>query len=263
MRPEEFHFHQARAVKKLIETCNRCELGKGAHRVPYSGNTWKPTLILLGEAPGQREDVLREPFVGPAGLLLDKMLASIGLSRNEVMIANTICCRPPGNRDPEWAEIEACGLNRRAQIGLGRTWVGVSLGRIALGTLLEDPGKSIGAFKGKPFWKGEMVWVPTYHPAYALRNKSAIVEIASHIKLAQDIHDGRKEAPKPPTDRYVLIRGNLVVDHDRVKVPERVRELAEAIWTKEEWMRVTHSPEGLQVATKMVKSQFRESTVIA
>jgi DNA polymerase len=248
-------------VQTLIMTCNRCELGKTANRVPYGGVTWKPKLILLGEAPGSREDRLREPFVGPAGLLLDQILGMVGLSRHQVMIANTICCRPPRNRDPEWSEIMACRINRNSQISLGRTWVGVTLGRIALGTLLEDPGRSIGTYKGKPFWKDDMVWMPTYHPAYGLRNKSAISEIASHIKMALDIYHGDRQAPIPKTRGYSMTGRVLVVDHEGVKVPPRVREMAQATFTKEEWARVRYTPEAKQAAIRL-KMEL-EATVVS
>lgn len=234
------HQIQTRWVKTLIQTCNRCPLGEGSNRVPYGGGSWRPQLILLGEAPGRREDLLREPFVGPAGMLLDKILGMVGLKRDHVMIANTVCCRPPNNRDPEWSEIQACLINRDAQIRLGNTWVGVSMGRIALSTLLEEPGRSIGQYKGKPFWKDEKVWVPTYHPAYALRNKGAVSEIASHIKLALDIKRGIKDAPIPKTWGYRMEKGCLIVDHEAVKVPPRVAEMVKAVFTREEWVKLTH-----------------------
>lgn len=234
------HMTQTKWVKTLINTCNRCPLGEGVNRVPYGGSSWRPQLVLLGEAPGRREDLLREPFVGPAGHMLDRILEMVGLKRDHVMIANTVCCRPPGNRDPEWSEIQACRINRDAQINLGNSWVGVSMGRIALSTLLEEPGKAIGQYKGKPFWKGDMVWVPTYHPAYALRTKSAVAEIASHIKLALDIKRGVKEAPIPKTSKYRMEQGCLVVDHEAVKVPKKVEEMVRAVFTQEEWVKLTH-----------------------
>jgi hypothetical protein len=175
----------------------------------------------------------------------------VGLTRNHVMIANTICCRPPGNRDPSWDEIGACRINREAQLYLGETWVGVSLGRIALGTLLEDPGKAIGVYKGKPFWRDDMVWVPTYHPAYGLRNKGAISEIASHIKLALDIYKGNKEAPLPPGKGFTLEDGVLIVDHEGVKVPEKIRRAGWPMFTKEEWARLSYNPEIKKVAVQL------------
>jgi DNA polymerase len=245
------HNNLARMVKTLIKSCNRCELGQGSNRVVYGGTTWRPKLILLGEAPGRQEDLMGEPFVGAAGKLLDDILAMVGLTRNHVMIANTVCCRPPGNRDPEWSEIQACRVNREAQLYLGKTWVGVSLGRIALGTLLEDPGKSIGAHKGKPFWRGDMVWVPTYHPAYGLRTKTAISEIASHIKLALDIYDGKREAPYPPTRDYKMEEGVLIIDHEAVRVPARILEAGWPVFTREEWARVSYTPEAKKAAIQL------------
>lgn len=234
------HLTQTRWVKTLIQTCNRCRLGEGVNRVPYGGGSWRPQLVLLGEAPGKREDLLREPFVGPAGHMLDRILGMVGLKRDHVMIANTVCCRPPSNRDPEWSEIEACRINREAQIRLGNSWVGVSLGRIALSALLEEPGKSIGHYKGTPFWRGDMVWVPTYHPAYALRQKTAIAEIASHIKLALDIKRGAKDAPTLKSSGYRMEKGCLVIDHEAVKVPKKIEEVVRAVFTHEEWVKLTY-----------------------
>ncbi len=233
---------EAERVRGQIESCDACGLGEEANRVPFGGVSWRPKLVLLGEGPGKQEDLQGEPFVGRAGALLNRILKMAGLSRNEVLIANTVCCRPPGNRDPEWSEIEACKGNREAQIELANTWVGVVMGRVALGALLEDPGKSIGQYKGKPMWVGNMVWVPAYHPAYALRNKGAVAEIASHVKVALDIYQGKMKAPRPPKPgKYWMERGCLIVDHDGVKVPLRVRELAKATFTKEEWMRLNHA----------------------
>lgn len=262
----EFGDHNLRAAmtRTLIESCNRCGLGKDANRVPFGGVTWKPKLILLGEAPGSRENLLREPFVGPAGMLLDKILAMLGLTRNHVMIANTVCCRPPSNRDPEWSELQACKLNRNAQIRLGRTWVGVSLGRIALSTLLEDPGKSIGDYKGRPFWKDDMIWVPTYHPAYALRNKRAVAEIASHIKVALDIYEGRRDTPAPAKRKrqYDMEGGCIIVDHEGVKVPPKeVEMVGGAVFTKEEWARMRYDSSGLREKVILAKRELGAEVV--
>lgn len=114
------------------------------------------------------------------------------------------------------------------------------MGRIALSTLLEEPGKAIGQYKGKPMWKGDMVWVPTYHPAYALRNKSAAAEIAGHIKMALDIKRGVREAPVPKTNGYRMEKGCLIVDHEAVRVPPKVEEMVRAVFTQEEWVKLTH-----------------------
>lgn len=239
MTSTEYHHNRQQAdfARKQIYACNRCSLGKTANRVPFDGVTWMPKLLLLGEAPGANENNERKPFVGPAGKLLDDMLTHIGLTRNHVMIANTVCCRPQANRNPEWSEIDACKVNREAQIMVANTWVGVTLGKIALNALIDDD-QPIGAWKGKPFWHRNKVWVPTYHPAYGLRNKAAVSEIKAHLYMAMRIYAGELEAPRPTTSHWSLESDVLIVDHEDVKVPDRVRELARATFTRVEWVKL-------------------------
>jgi len=150
-----------------VRTCTRCALAAGRHStVPGEGNPLSDVL-LVGEGPGQREDATGRPFVGPAGLLLDELLQSIGWSRGDVFITNVVKCRPPGNRDPEPDEITACGgYLTRQEAALDPVLI-VTLGRFSLQRYL--PGARIGEVHGQLRRSGGRHVLPMYHPAAALR----------------------------------------------------------------------------------------------
>ena len=177
------HTHKRRAVRLLIENCYRCPLGS-ANRVPFDGPTSNAELVLVGEAPGANEDRVGRPFVGRAGKLLDTLLEEAGSSRHRCSVLNAVCCRPPSNRDPSWDEIQACHPNLVAQLKLTEAKVGVTLGRVSTSIILEDPKATMAASRSTPFIKYGKVWIPTYHPAYALRNPSAKAMIAADLELA-------------------------------------------------------------------------------
>jgi DNA polymerase len=124
--------------------------------------------MFVGEAPGADEDRLGRPFVGAAGQLLDKMIVAMGFARGEVFIANTLKCRPPGNRDPQEDELAACLPYLRAQIALIGPEVICSLGRHATHALLERKD-ALGALRGTFFDYRGTPLLPTYHPSYLLR----------------------------------------------------------------------------------------------
>ncbi len=126
--------------------------------------------MFVGEAPGYREDKQGEPFVGRAGKLLDKILAAINLSREEVFIANVLKCRPPENRDPNMEEIEACEPYLVEQIKLVRPKAIIALGRIAGNTLLKT-SMSLRDLRGKTWNYHDTELLVTYHPAALLRNQ--------------------------------------------------------------------------------------------
>lgn len=217
MTYQEHQVSQA-AIRNQILACDACALGETANRVPWTGITWAPKLILLGEAPGSNENLAREPFVGRAGELLNSILHELGLTRNHVMIANTVCCRPPQNRDPELTELAACEPNRVGQINLARTWVGVTLGRVAVGVLKNDVGAPMGENLGRPFWAYGKIWMPTYHPAYALRKPGARTIIKVHIEQALEWLKGR-DVPEPKQKGYTVERGCLIIENESTRPP--------------------------------------------
>ena len=188
-------------IAKEISLCRRCSLYKTAtNPVPGAGNA-KAKIVFIGEAPGFWEDKQGVPFVGRAKKLLDKALAAIKLSRKDIFIGNILKHRPPNNRDPLPDEIKACSPFLRRQIAVIRPKVVVTLGRFALNFFI--PGVYISRTHGKIQsinWFGmDLIIIPLYHPAAALRNGMVMAEfkkdflaIPSLIKEAED-----KKAKKP------------------------------------------------------------------
>lgn len=158
-------------VREHASSCVACVLSRKRTSVVFGSGNEDADLMLIGEGPGAQEDRQGEPFVGPAGELLTKMLAAIGFDRDEVYIANVVKCRPPGNRDPKPEEVTACSGYLKAQIELVRPRVILALGRVAAQTLLTS-AQSLGRMRGNWHEVHEVpVWV-TYHPAALLRNAS-------------------------------------------------------------------------------------------
>ena len=158
------------ALERRVNACTRCTLSqKRTNAVPGEGSR-SADVVFVGEGPGFHEDQQGRPFVGPAGRLLDELLASVGLDRKDVYITNMIKCRPPNNRDPLPGEIEACKPYLDEQIEMIAPKVIVALGRYSFSKFFPD--EPIGKARGKPRrWNGLIVY-PMYHPAAALRNGS-------------------------------------------------------------------------------------------
>jgi uracil-DNA glycosylase len=152
-----------------IAKCTACKLSKTRTKtVPGVGNP-SPEWMVIGEGPGESEDKQGEPFVGRAGQLLDQMLAAVGKSRKEnVFIANVVKCRPPGNRDPEADEIEACAPYLERQIALAKPKLLLAVGKFA-GQQMLATDATVGAMRASPGRRGDIAVVVTYHPAYLLR----------------------------------------------------------------------------------------------
>ncbi|MGH2488914.1 MAG: uracil-DNA glycosylase family protein [Candidatus Limnocylindria bacterium] len=156
------------AVAAEVRVCTRCPLFVGRTlAVPGEGNAVSDVL-LVGEGPGQREDATGRPFVGPAGQLLEELLRSIGWQRSDVFITNVVKCRPPGNRDPEPSEIDACAPYLDRQEGALEPVLVVTLGRHSLQRYL--PGARISEVHGRLRRSGGRFVLPMYHPAAALRS---------------------------------------------------------------------------------------------
>ncbi|HIU34562.1 MAG TPA: uracil-DNA glycosylase [Candidatus Pullichristensenella excrementigallinarum] len=152
-----------------IRECERCALYRGRlNVVPGEGNP-RARLMLIGEGPGQQEDRMGRPFVGPSGELLTKMLHAIGLERSEVYICNIVKCRPPKNRNPEPEEAQACLPFLRMQVALVRPKIIVLLGKVACRWTL---GEEISITRGHGVWhERKGVWfLPTFHPSALLRD---------------------------------------------------------------------------------------------
>jgi uracil-DNA glycosylase family 4 len=157
---------------RRLADCRRCRLCQKRTQVVFGVGNPKARVVFVGEGPGADEDRIGEPFVGRAGQLLNVMLPSIGLRREDVYIANIVKCRPPGNRDPETDEAAACMPFLKRQIELINPEVIVLLGRIAARFLLGTTAP-ISSYRGRwTVWHGHAV-LPTYHTAYLLRNPAA------------------------------------------------------------------------------------------
>lgn len=156
-------------LRQGVQSCAACELAAGrSHTVLGEGNP-AADIMFVGEGPGREEDLSGRPFVGPAGKLLDKMLASIALSREEVYICNVVKCRPPGNRTPKEEEAAACLPYLRQQYVLVQPKILVCLGATAA-KCLYDPEIRITRQRGQWREKKGVWFLPTYHPAALLRD---------------------------------------------------------------------------------------------
>jgi uracil-DNA glycosylase len=162
-------------------SCERCALSPTRTTVVFGTGNPQAELMFIGEAPGRDEDLAGEPFVGRAGKLLTDIIEAMTLDRDEVYIANVIKCRPPGNRNPEPEEIESCRPYLRRQIELVSPRVIVTLGKFAYQSLL-DTTAPISQSRGRWQRYDGVKVMPTYHPAYLLRNPSAKREVWEDMK---------------------------------------------------------------------------------
>jgi len=155
--------------------------------------------MLVGEAPGRNEDLQGEPFVGAAGQLLDELLGSIGIARDEAYIANVLKCRPPGNRDPKEDEIDSCKGYLREQIRMIQPEVVVTLGNFAT-KLLVPTEMGITRMRGQriEWWLGATL-IPTFHPAAALRGRPQVrTDMEEDFALVAQALNDRRPAPEAP-----------------------------------------------------------------
>jgi DNA polymerase len=175
------------AVRSDIGDCTRCKLsGLGRTQVVFGVGNPDADLMFIGEAPGADEDQQGLPFVGRAGQLLTKIIEAIGLKREDVYIANVIKCRPPQNRNPEQDEIDTCEPFLFRQVDIIKPKVIVALGTFAARTLLRtlDP---ISRLRGRVYeYRGARL-VPTFHPAYLLRNPSSKREVWEDMKTVRGL----------------------------------------------------------------------------
>ena len=158
-------------LKKDCENCRACGLCETRHNVVFGVGNPQAEVLFIGEGPGQQEDLQGLPFVGPAGPLLDRMLASVGLSLDDVYIGNVVKCRPPGNRDPHEDEKEACLNYLRYQLMLIQPKIIVCLGRIAATTII-DPEFKITKQRGQWIERKGYHMIATYHPSALLRDET-------------------------------------------------------------------------------------------
>ncbi len=156
-------------IREDLGDCRRCGLADGRTHIVFGEGDPDAELVFVGEGPGHEEDVSGRPFVGAAGHLLDKIIQAMNLTRDRVYICNIVKCRPPGNRNPQPDEIEACRPFLERQLDAIRPKVICTLGTFASQTLL-DSTQPISRLRGRFHEYGAIKVMPTFHPAYLLRN---------------------------------------------------------------------------------------------
>jgi DNA polymerase len=171
-----------------IRACTACPLhATRTQAVPGYGPV-TARIMAVGEAPAETEDREGKPFVGAAGRLLTQLLEGVGLDRRDIYITNVIKCRPPGNRDPEQLEVEACSHYLDEQVGMLHPQVILVLGRHALARLLPGAG-SITKLHGQRIRRGDRLYVPLYHPAAALYNGGLLQTLQGDMALVRGYLD--------------------------------------------------------------------------
>jgi uracil-DNA glycosylase family 4 len=169
------------AVREVLGDCQRCGLGRLRHNIVFGEGSPKAELVFVGEAPGADEDAQGRPFVGRAGQLLTKIIAAMALKREEVYICNILKCRPPGNRNPQPEEIAACEPFLIRQLQAIRPRVICALGTFAAHTLLKSEAP-ISILRGRFHAYQGIPLMPTYHPAYLLRNPGAKKQVWEDVQ---------------------------------------------------------------------------------
>jgi uracil-DNA glycosylase len=178
-------------LQAAVAACQACKLCEGRRNTVFGVGPQQADWLVIGEAPGENEDLQGEPFVGQAGKLLDNMLRALGLDRREnVYIANVLKCRPPGNRNPEPEEIAQCEPFLRRQVELVQPKIILAMGRFAVQSLLQTT-EPVGRLRGRVHQYQDVPLVVTYHPAYLLRNLPDKAKAWSDLVLAQSVLQGR------------------------------------------------------------------------
>jgi DNA polymerase len=191
-----------------IRACTACPLhATRTQAVPGYGPV-TARIMAVGEAPGEKEDREGKPFVGAAGQLLTRLLQDVGLDRRDIYITNTVKCRPPGNRDPEQTEVDACSHFLDEQIAMLVPDVILVLGRHALARLLPGAG-TITRLHGQRVRRGQRVYVPLYHPAAALYNANLLETLQQDMRLVRRCLD-EAEAAKAAAANAAAMRSAVV-----------------------------------------------------
>ena len=200
--------HELRAYAEEISGCTRCRLAQGRTQVVFGAGNAHADLVFVGEAPGFHEDKQGVPFVGQAGKLLDALLGGIGMSRADVFVANVLKCRPPGNRDPQPDEIEACEGHLFRQIGLIEPVVVATLGNFATKLL---SGRQLGITKvhgqeQKTTIGGrDVLLYPLYHPAAALYTSAMLKVLESDFARLPELLGRALEPPAATEPELTLV----------------------------------------------------------
>jgi uracil-DNA glycosylase family 4 len=186
-RPSAIELMSWDELAQAVATCHACKLCSGRRNTVFGVGDTQADWLIVGEAPGENEDLRGEPFVGPAGQLLDNMLKALGLDRHhKVYIANVLKCRPPANRNPQPDEIAQCEPFLRRQVQLLQPRIILAMGRFAVQSLLGT-SEPIGKLRGRAHEYLGVPVVVTYHPAYLLRNLPDKAKAWADLCLAQEL----------------------------------------------------------------------------
>ena len=172
-------------LEETAKECKKCKLCQNRNNVVFGTGNRQASLMFIGEGPGADEDLQGTPFVGKAGKLMNMAFEAIGLKREEVYIANIVKCRPPGNRNPQDDEANACLDYLRNQVILVKPKIIVLLGSVALKNIL---GKEYGitASRGKWIERKGILYMPTWHPAALLRDETKKVDFINDLNLVKN-----------------------------------------------------------------------------
>jgi uracil-DNA glycosylase len=190
-----------------VAGCTKCRLAEGRTQVVFGVGDPGADLMFVGEAPGFHEDQQGKPFVGQAGKLLDKLLAGIGLERDQVYVANVLKCRPPGNRDPQPDEIEACEGHLFRQISMIEPKVVATLGNFATKLLSGKPTgitRVHGAEQEATLGGRSVLLYPLYHPAAALYTPAMLKVLEADFARLPELLGRTAEEPEPAPIRATL-----------------------------------------------------------
>ena len=184
--PTDSH-HAWTDLQHQVSQCQACDLCKTRTQTVFGVGNHHATWLLIGEAPGQNEDLQGEPFVGKAGQLLNEMLRAIGLEREQVYIANMLKCRPPNNRDPQADEVAACNGFLQQQIALLQPKIILAVGRIAAQNLLKTQ-QPLSRLRGTQHQLDGIPLVVVHHPAYLLRSLTEKAKAWEDLQFAWSIY---------------------------------------------------------------------------
>ena len=174
-------------LEEACKNCRKCKLCNNRTNVVIGVGNKNAKIMFIGEGPGADEDKQGIPFVGKAGQLMNMAFNGIGINREEVYIANVVKCRPPGNRNPENDECEACIEYLRSQVMLIKPQIIVLLGSVALKNILGEQ-YGITASRGKWIEKKEIKYMPTWHPAALLRDEAKKIDFFKDLKAAYEYY---------------------------------------------------------------------------
>jgi DNA polymerase len=177
-----------------IKACENCPLARTRTNFVFGFGNPEASIMFVGEAPGEQEDKQGIPFIGPAGHLLDRLLAGAGIRRDDVFIANVLKCRPPGNRKPAEDEIAACDPHLAGQVRIVAPKILVALGTFAAQSLLRS-AKPIGQIRGRWYRIGEIDFLATYHPSAGLRSGDFLRVIEADLKTLKEKIDSMTAKP--------------------------------------------------------------------